>query len=77
MIQKINTMHANPMRRGWVVSPEHWRYSSAAGVVPVLRCDEWRGNGVSGRGCVPKDASLNFGNEENGLWQGASDEHIP
>jgi len=45
MIQKIDTMHANPVRRGWVASPERWRYSSAMGLPgasPVLRCDEWR-----------------------------------
>ena len=46
MIQKIDYVHANPVRRGWVASPEHWRYSSAhewlPGAVPVLRCDAWR-----------------------------------
>ena len=46
MIQKIDYVHANPVRRGWVVSPEHWRYSSAHEWLPgaelVLRCDEWR-----------------------------------
>ena len=27
--QKADYIHANPVRRGWVESPEHWRYSSA------------------------------------------------
>jgi putative transposase len=46
MLQKINYVHLNPVRRGWVVSPEHWHYSSAhewlPGVLPLLRCDPWR-----------------------------------
>jgi len=46
MLQKIEYIHANPVRRGWVASPEHWRYSSAhewlPGAHPVLRCDQWR-----------------------------------
>ena len=27
--QKIHYIHENPVRRGWVEAPEHWRYSSA------------------------------------------------
>ena len=27
--QKIDYIHQNPTRRGWVDAPEHWRYSSA------------------------------------------------
>jgi putative transposase len=27
--QKANYIHNNPVRRGWVELPEHWRYSSA------------------------------------------------
>jgi putative transposase len=46
ILQKIDYIHANPVRRGWVTSPEHWRYSSAhewlPGSQPVLRCDPWR-----------------------------------
>jgi hypothetical protein len=51
MLQKIEPpvrpgLHANPVRRGWVTSPEHWRYSSAhewlPGSQPVLRRDPWR-----------------------------------
>jgi len=46
MLQKIDYVHANPVRRGWVASPEYWRYSSAhewlPGAEPVLRCDDWR-----------------------------------
>ena len=46
MLQKLEYVHNNPVKRGLVVSPEHWRYSSAhewlAGALPVLRCDPWR-----------------------------------
>ena len=35
----------NPIKRGLVVAPGHWRYSSAhegfPGITPVLRCDPW------------------------------------
>ena len=46
MLQKIDYIHSNPVKRGLVASPEHWRYSSAhkslAGANPVLKCDPWR-----------------------------------
>ena len=46
MQQKLDYLHANPVRRGMVASPEHWRYSSAhewlGGAPPVLRCDPWK-----------------------------------
>jgi REP element-mobilizing transposase RayT len=46
MQQKLEYLHNNPVRRGWVASPEHWRYSSAhewlPGAMPLLRCDAWR-----------------------------------
>jgi len=46
MLQKMDYLHNNPVKRGWVASPEHWRWSSAhewlPGAVPVLRCDSWR-----------------------------------
>jgi putative transposase len=29
LIQKIEYIHQNPVRRGFVDAPEHWRYSSA------------------------------------------------
>jgi len=29
LAQKIGYIHNNPVRRGWVDAPEHWRYSSA------------------------------------------------
>jgi len=29
MQQKIGYIHNNPIKRGWVDEPEHWRYSSA------------------------------------------------
>ena len=44
--QKRTYLHNNPVKRGLVASPEHWRYSSAhewlPGALPVLRCDPWR-----------------------------------
>jgi len=43
MLQKLDYIHANPVRRGLVTTAEHWRYSSAhewlVGASPVLRCD--------------------------------------
>lgn len=27
--QKMNYIHYNPVKAGWVLQPEHWRYSSA------------------------------------------------
>jgi putative transposase len=46
MLQKLEYLHNNPVKRGLVASPEHWRYSSAhawlQGTFAVLRCDEWR-----------------------------------
>ena len=46
MLQKLDYLHNNPVKRGLVAAPEHWRYSSAhewcGGVEPVLRCDDWR-----------------------------------
>jgi putative transposase len=46
MVQKLGYLDLNPVRRGLVVEPKHWRYSSAhawlAGATPVLSCDEWR-----------------------------------
>jgi REP element-mobilizing transposase RayT len=45
MRQKLEYLHNNPVKRGWVAAPEHWRYSSAhewlGGAQPLLRCDEW------------------------------------
>jgi len=41
MIQKIEYIHNNPVKRGYVDLPEHWRYSSARnyldlqGLIPV------------------------------------------
>jgi REP element-mobilizing transposase RayT len=46
MLQKLEYLHNNPVKRGLVSAPEHWRYSSAhewlEGAAPVLRCDQWR-----------------------------------
>lgn len=43
MRQKVNYIHENPVKRGYVDLPEHWRYSSArnyagqTGVIEVCR----------------------------------------
>jgi REP element-mobilizing transposase RayT len=46
MLQKLEYLHNNPVKRGLVGAAEHWRYSSAhescPGVTPLLRCDAWR-----------------------------------
>jgi REP element-mobilizing transposase RayT len=46
MQQKIDYIHNNPVVRGWVVAPEHWRYSSAhewlVGGQVRFKCDPWR-----------------------------------
>jgi len=46
MLQKLEDIHNNPVKRGWVAAPAHWRYSSAhawlGGAPPLLRCDHWR-----------------------------------
>jgi putative transposase len=43
--QKMDYIHHNPVKRGLVAAPEHWRYSSAhawcEGAEPLMRCDEW------------------------------------
>jgi REP element-mobilizing transposase RayT len=45
MIQKVEYIHNNPVKRGYVADPIHWRYSSAGnyhdgiGLIPV--CTEW------------------------------------
>ena len=46
MLQKREYLHRNPVKRGFVSAPEHWRYSSAhewcGSTTPLLRCDPWR-----------------------------------
>ena len=46
MLQKLEYLHNNPVKRGLVASPEHWRYSSAHEWLPRAsvewRCDPWR-----------------------------------
>jgi putative transposase len=46
MLQKLEYLHNNPVKRGLVASPEHWCYSSAhewlRGANPALRVDPWR-----------------------------------
>lgn len=46
MLQKLEYLHNNPVKRGLVALPEHWRHSSAhewlPGAAVVLRTDPWR-----------------------------------
>ena len=43
--QKLDYIHNNPVLRGLVAGPEHWRYSSAhewlTGGHPLFVCDQW------------------------------------
>lgn len=42
--QKLEYIHQNPVKRGYVDCPEHWRYSSArnyAGVEGLIEIDRW------------------------------------
>ncbi len=51
LIQKIEYIHNNPVRRGYVDEPQHWRYSSARdyeGKEGLIRvCTDWRNNCTS------------------------------
>jgi len=39
---KLDYIHANPVKRGYVNLPEHWRYSSAgAGLEGLIDIDHW------------------------------------
>jgi putative transposase len=46
MVQKLEYLHNNPVKRGFVASPEHWVYSSAhewlPGANPMMRVEPWR-----------------------------------
>lgn len=46
MLQKLEYLHNNPVKRGLVASPEHWVHSSAhewlLGALPIMRVDPWR-----------------------------------
>lgn len=44
MRQKLDYIHMNPVKRGYVEKPEHWRYSSAGcywGEGGLLEIDRW------------------------------------
>lgn len=44
MLQKIEYIHMNPVKRGYIEKPEHWLYSSArnyAGLEARLEIEEW------------------------------------
>lgn len=44
MRQKLDYIHNNPIKRGYVAQAEHWRYSSAAnyfGGEGLIEIDAW------------------------------------
>jgi hypothetical protein len=44
MREKLEYIHQNPVKRGYVDVPEHWRYSSArdyAGQTGLMEVDSW------------------------------------
>ena len=44
MREKLDYIHANPVKRGYVNLAEHWRYSSAshyAGLASLIELDPW------------------------------------
>jgi REP-associated tyrosine transposase len=44
MREKLDYIHANPVKRGYVSLPEHWRYSSAGnyiGLAGLIEVDVW------------------------------------
>ena len=44
MLQKLVYIHQNPVKRGYVIKPEHWRYSSAGfyeGLESLIDIDAW------------------------------------
>ena len=44
MREKLDYIHQNPVKRGYVDVPEHWRYSSArdyAGQTGLMEVDSW------------------------------------
>lgn len=44
MREKLEYIHLNPVKRGYVDAPEHWRYSSARnylGQVGLIEIDRW------------------------------------
>ncbi len=44
MREKLDYIHANPVKRGYVNLPEHWRYSSASsysGQARLIEIDAW------------------------------------
>jgi putative transposase len=45
MMQKLDYIHNNPVKRGYVDEPTHWRYSSArnyAGMTSLFPVADWR-----------------------------------
>jgi len=48
LIQKIEYIHNNPVKRGYVEKPRHWRYSTArnyAGMDGLIEVDQYKGWG--------------------------------
>ena len=56
MREKLDYIHYNPVKRGYVNLPEHWYYSSAghyAGMAGVLEVAVWRWRRWSVWGGIP------------------------
>ncbi len=71
LIQKIEYIHNNPIRRGYVDEPKHWRYSSAGdyeGLKGLLDVEtDWYDDGRSGnRVSKTRRSQRDVGNEKYG-----------
>jgi putative transposase len=51
LLQKIEYIHSNPVRRGWVDEPAQWRYSSARNYEGRQDCWRCERTGGMGKGC--------------------------
>ena len=64
MRQKLDYMHQNPVQRGYVDLPEHWRYSSARnylGQAGLIEIDPWF--------CTGRDAGASRLRSHAGAWE--------
>src|SRR5262245_8488673 len=71
MLQKLEYIHNNPVKRGFVDDPVHWRYSSARnyagmqGLLPVTTV-WWAGRGATTRSVEDRHSHGDRGNEGRG-----------
>jgi hypothetical protein len=64
MLQKLEYMHVNPVKRGYVDDPLHWRYSSARN---YAGCKDWWM--LSRTGCEATKRSFEDGRSQTGVWE--------